>query len=124
MSDDYDDDSWDALSEEDKAFWKKNHPDPLRAQFYINKDDIPKTNMNIYDEFGGSATDNDGFMLEYFNETCGNTSGIAKLTIDLNIWGFCEVEFNDGERYECSYHRIGDGYSLGEKLYLKKEEEE
>jgi len=109
MNDDYDDTSWDAVDEEDKAFWERNHPDPLRAQFYINKDDIPKTNMNIYDEFGGSSTDDDGDMLEYLNDTSENTSGIAKLTIDLNIWQLCAVEFNDGERCECFYDAHG-GY--------------
>ena len=92
MNDNYDDTSWDALDQEDKAFWKKNHPDPLRAQFYINKDDIRQTNMNVYDEFGGSSTDDDGDMLEYLNDTSENTSGIAKLTIDLNIWQICAVE--------------------------------
>ena len=119
MNDDYDDTSWDAVDEEDKAFWERNHPDPLRAQFYINKEDIPKTNMNIYDEFGGSSTDDDGDMLEYLNDTSENTSGIAKLTIDLNIWQLCAVEFNDGERCECFYDAHG-GYLWGEKIDLKE----
>ena len=119
MNDDYDDTSWDALDQEDKASWERNHPDPLRVQFYVNKDDIRQTNMNVYDEFGGSSTDDDGDMLEYLNDTSENTSGIAKITIDLNIWQLCEVEFNDGERCECYYDAHG-GYVWGEKIDLKE----
>ena len=107
---------WDSMDEDEKAEWEKDSPDPLRAQFWIKKQDIPKTDLLLFQANGGCGADNEGWMLEYLNEHSGNTSGIAKITFDLNIWELCEVEFNDGERYKCSYQRIGDGYDLGEKL--------
>lgn len=83
----------------------------------IDPKDLPRTNPDIWEEQGGEIMDPE--TMSYLIEQAGNSSGLAKVTIDLNVWEVTGITFNNGESWEVGFHPARGGYFLGIDEWVK-----
>ena len=75
--------------------------DILETALEFSPEHLPKTNLDIHDEFGGLLICSE--TMDYLLELCDNKTGVAKIELDLNQWLVTKVEFNDGEQRELEF---------------------
>ena len=75
--------------------------DILETALEFSPEHLPKTNLDIHDEFGGLLICSE--VMDYLLELCDNKTGVAKIELDLNRWLVTKVEFNDNEQLELDF---------------------